>query len=573
MVRQIWIIVGLVWVIGWISGCDGGGDDPVVLSMKGRTWTLSQVEAEHDRIDPGMPWRELGEEDRRQFVEVLANKELLVQNARDLYDDQLGGRELLIYNRWADRQLLREFWKSQRTSIEVPEAVIDSICVALSEQRYLRTITCDHVEDAREIYDRWLAGEDFDALGEEYVAKNETVRTLNWGWMDRPKLFPEMGNLLWSLDTLGQVAVPFETPRFGYHVMRLDSIRTVDPQQQRPFAEMEANNTYKGERIREIMDSIAEKYSFEVITENLGPLRGRFAAMHDSLNADRQAGVELDLKALPPPIHRFTERERALPLVKWSGGVMTIGDFVETLWEVDLDYWPTVGNQEKIVSQIERRLQRWSFRREADAEKAAEHPELKAKMERKHDELLIDRYHREHLAIFGERVTDTDVAEYWQMRREDYRSRDLVGYGFMRFPLGARDLALRTYEQLKAGSAWVIAAQNARRSAPQVIFEPTLDPTDGPPYPDITEIALRYDVNVDGTPFITPPIEREEEWLILRIYFRSRPNTLEFEDARDFVRRDLQRQHMEDSLLATIDDLRQRYDLKLHLEAVRPRSQ
>jgi hypothetical protein len=128
-------------------------------------------------------------------------------------------------------------------------------------------------------------------------------------------------------------------------------------------------------------------------------------------------------------------------------------------------------------------------------------------MRRKRQELYLDRFHRDHLEVYGRKITDEDVTRYWEKSGDAYRSRDLVAYGFLRFPPEAKDLATKTYNSLLGGTEWGMAATYARRADPNVLFEPRLDATDGPPYPEVTALAQKYDVKPDGSPTIPAPLE------------------------------------------------------------------
>jgi len=313
--------------------------------------------------------------------------------------------------------------------------------------------------------------------------------------------------------------------------------------------------------------SVDAEYDFKVIEENIGPLMVHFPAMYESLDTARKAGTELDYQALPPPLHRFSPEERALELVRWSGGVFTVGDFVKSLWDIDLDYWPTIGDVKKISTQVIRRMTRWAYMEVTKKAGVLEDPDFKPEIDRKIDELLLNRFHDEHLKAHADRVTDEMVARYWEANQAKYVTQDLVGYGFIRFPGDARELAQRTYEAIRGGQDWSMAANTARRQDERVVFEAMLDPTSGPPYPEITAVAMNYEPAPQGAT-ITEPVQAGGDWVLLRVYYRSHPNTLTFEVAKDFVKRDLQRLEMEDTLLEAIERLTKEFKLEVNEQAL-----
>ena len=166
-------------------------------------------------------------------------------------------------------------------------------------------------------------------------------------------------------------------------------------------------------------------------------------------------------------------------------------------------------------------------------------------------------------------MTDADVLSFWEQNTEKYLTNNMVGYGFMRFPPDAHELALRSAEGVRSGIDWGIVATQARKTDERVFHEPHLDPTDGPPYPEITEVAMQFDPGEEG-PIYTDPLQLPDgDWVVLKVYFRSHPRSLSFDMAKDYVRRDLQRLAMEDTLLARLEDFRSEFDLKIDLSAIR----
>jgi hypothetical protein len=559
--------VGLVLLV--VAGCGREGGDPQIITLSGRGILLSDLVFEFDRLHGANQWEVAPEDFKRAFVETYARKELLVERARDLCGETQQ-REQMILDRWIEKQAVARFWRSDRSAIEVPTRVIDSLAAVMRPERYLRHIICTYEDDAREIYAQARAGGDFREIADEHSERNpNAINYAEVGWVNRPSLDPVIGGVLFGLEKAGDIAEPCETERYGWHVVRLDSLRQIDTELARSRAEEIAPDDYRRSVIVARVAAMSEKYAFELVTENIGPIMRHFRAMYDSLSAAKQADVMLDYQALPPPLHRLGAEEGVLPLVRWSGGTFTVRDFVETLWKVDLDYWPTVGDVPKIGTQIMRRMTRWSFMKEARAAGTLEDPEFRRALERKRDELLLDRFHREYLETYGTSVTDDDVRDFWEANEEHYLSQDLVGYGFIRFGPDMKELAQRTSGELQGGVEWGMAATQARKTDGSVVFESMLDPTNGPPYPELTTLAMDYGPNESGPVYTEPLQAAGGDWVILRVYFRSHPDALSFEQAADFVKRDLQRLAMEDSLLAMLDDLKESCGLEINWKAIR----
>jgi len=569
MRRSGFALAGALGLLVLLGGCAQESADPVVISHEGRQVPRSEIVFEYDRIHGPGTWENAGADARRSFVDIYAQKELLVRNAEKEYGPELTGREGLIFDRWWEKQVNALYWKKWREAIPLRESVIDSLRTVLKEERYLRQAVCQDEKLAREIYQKASAGGDFEKLVRQYVERHpDQVSWADVKWVLRTRLADPIAVALFDkLQQTGQVAEPVHTQRYGWHVIQLHGIRPAEEAARDTEADLVARRIIRGAAIVRHSDELRKKYGGRVFAEGLEPIMRHFAAMYDSLQHN-SPGATIDFQALEPPLHRFTAAERALPLSKWRDGTMNVGEFVATLRKIDLDFWPTVGDTAKIRFQIERRIDRLGQMAEAEVARTADDPGFQADVRRKRQELYLDRFHRDHLAIYGQRVTDADVAAYWQTHGTEYRSRDLVGYSFLRFPPEDKDLANRIHQELLKGTEWELAATQARRTDPNVISEGPLDPTDGPPFPDVTELALKYDVQPGGQPTFTEPIALDRDWVILRVTFRSHPESLTFEKARDFVRRDLQRLAMEDTLKTALEGLKKSLHLKINWKAI-----
>lgn len=559
---------GLALVV-LLGGCAKKSSDPVVISLEGRTVPRSELVFEYDRIHGADAWAKAGAEARRSFVDTYAQKELLVRNAEKEYGPELTGRERLIFDRWWEKQVNSLYWKTWRDAIPVPQSVVDSLRAVLKEQRYLRQAVCQDEGLAREIYQKVQAGGDFEQIVRPFVERHpDKVVWADVKWVLRTRLAEPIAVALFDkLQQPGEVAEPVHTVRYGWHVVELHDVRPAEEAARQAEADMVAHRLIRGTAVVRHSEELKKKYGGHVFAEGLDPLMRHFAAMYDSLQRNN-GGATIDFQALTPPVARFSKAELALPIAKWKDGTMNVGEFLETLRKIDLDFWPTVGDTGKIRSQISRRIARLGHMIEAEAVHTADDPEFQPDVRRRRQELYLDRFHREHLAIYGERVTDADVTDYWQKHGDDYRSRDLVGYAFLRFPPEDKDLATRIHQRILTGAQWPLAASEARNVDPNVVFEGPIDPTDGPPYPDITALALQYDMQPNGQQTITEPLPLGNDWVILRITFRSHPQTLSFERAKEFVKRDLQRLAMEDTLKAAVEDLKKAFHLKINWKAI-----
>ncbi len=555
-----------------VAGCGRKEDDPVVISLDGRSVKLSQLVADYDRIQGPNHWRNDSFEDRKKFAELVAKKEMLVRHAREVLGNQLPQREQMICDRWFEKEIQAKYWAKVRAAIEIPPAHLDSLAQAMVDERYLRHILCKDEALSHEAYGKIQGGADFVTIGREYserLGEAGGAIYVDVGWVSRPQLIPEIANVLFDqLTAEGQVSEPVASA-WGWHIIQLGGIQKQAPEEARKDAQQLADVVYRTRKMQKLMEQIRQKYAIEIQEEGLGPIVTHFNALQDSLDALKATGVMPDYQGLTPPLGRFSAAERALPLARWSGGTLTVGDFVNSLWKVDVDAWPSRGDAERLRSQIDRRLTRWMLMEEATQRGALDDPELVKGRVNKEDELFLDAFYNRTLAVDRDKVSDADVQSHWQAHASEYQTKDQVGFGFIRFPADLRDLALKTHEQLRAGVAWATAAEEARKVDQRVDFEEASAPTSSGPYPQFTAAAMRFEPQPDGTATITEPLEIGSEWVILRVHYREHPRQLTFEEAEPTVRRDLQQARLENNLTAMLGTLEKQYQLKIDLDALR----
>ncbi len=552
------------------AGDAAAGQDPVVISLEGRSVPLSEIVALHERVQGPGRWAGESFARRKEFAELVGKKELIVRHAREYLNHELPERESMTRIRWFEKWVMHHYLPELQLRVEVPPDVTDSIRLELTSERHLQHVISANRSLIEDVLRRVRAGEEMEAIvGAHNPEGGDALIYSDVSWVTRPQIDPEIGAVLFDeLETVGQVGGPVQST-YGWHAVRLAGIRQVPPDEVSPQALAMTEGSYRSGVVQKRIDGWVEQYALKILDENLGPVVRIFNAVHDSLNTMRAQGDTPDYRALKPPLHRLAPQERSLPLVMWSGGLMTIGDYIDLLWTLDLDFWPTTGDADRIRSHVDRGINRWMVGREARKDGFFDDPDLLAGLSRKEDELFAEAFYRDNLAVYRDSVTGEDVRAWWASNKDHYLSQDLVGYGFIRFPGDQRDLAFGAHEQLSAGAQWRSIAGDARKADKRVDFEARLDPTADGMYPQITTAAMQFAPEPDGTPTLSEPIEIGGEWVILMVYYRAHPNTLSFEEAAPFVKRDLQRRILDERLDATLEDLKQRYNLRINEAALR----
>ncbi|RLB75407.1 MAG: hypothetical protein DRH24_19635 [Deltaproteobacteria bacterium] len=556
------VLLGVL-VLGALLGC-AGEKDPVVIHMDGKTFTLSEIVTMYDSRRGYGAWERASEHARRRFVNAVANKEVLVRFVRDLYGDSLTGRWKLMFDRWFEKQVVPRFWESLRDSLRPPRSFIDSLGRVLATEVKYKHILCADEETARKLYEEIRSGADFEEVGRRYsILDPARVSYTEPDWVKASGLKKPLDVVLFEQLRPGEYSPPVQTVTFGWHLVMLDSVRTVGNGLSPEELEKVATNEYRNLKMQEVTAKVRAPYDF-VVDERYVPVVAEYMdAVWDSVNRVKARGTDPDYRGLKPPSHRLKPEDYKNVLVRWRDSSFTVADFINSLWYVDLDYWPTVGDEGKIARQIVKRMIRWSSFHEAKKRGINKDPEMLRLARNKKDELLAERYHKEYLEKYrDEEITETELHNYWEQHKEKYRSKDLVGYGFLRFPADRKDPADEAYEMLMDGTDMRIVATHMEKKEKRVEFEWMLDVTDGPPYYEITEVALRF-TGTPEKPTYTPPQLINGDWYVLRIYHRSKPNTLTFDQAREMVRRDYIREKMDRELESRLEELRRKFHVRI----------
>jgi hypothetical protein len=576
------LVSGLFFFVAILVASCASDTDSVVFEFKGQQKKLTEVKEAFNRfqypkmmryMDPEEvyktdPWADADFETRKQFVETLTRKDLIIAFARDFYGNEFTGRDLIAYTRWNEKRITHFFWPTfSRDLGDVPQTVVDSLAAIRADQRKVTQIICRNEDDAHEIYGEISSGADFATVGRKYELRDSvTIKFLAPNWGDALMAAPALRDIVFAIREPGKMPPPIHSNRYGWHVVRIDSVRQADVS-----GEMEMITSYASEKWRQNeaqikFDRIMADLDYRLVPEN-GPVLNRpLAAMWDSLF---EGGASPDLGTLKAPRHRYTPEELALPICYRAGKPFTIGEFVASLDEVDIDYWPPRGDELHFEKRIENRIKRLAMYEEAKRIGAETHADYLQEKKDKIEELYLDIFEREYINNFSGDLTEDQMLSYWQADPARYLSPESVGYGFLKFPALEKDLALQTYQELKEATEWGGAPNRVREANRQIQFVEEISPEDGDPHPAITALALGFDLTSSGDPVFTQPLPEGEDWVILRIHSRQRPRQLSFTEATESIRRDLRAKAIDDSLSALLESLDARYDLKVNLEAIR----
>ncbi len=570
MRRMGWLIlvVGLSGLV--VAGC-GSKRERGVIECTRRSVPLSEIVSEYNRLNGVDAWTKADAEHRRQFVDTYSKKELILCDAAAAYGEELTGREKERYDRQRERRMVQRYLETAKGAVTFTSAEVDSITGLMKEQRHISDISCVEEADAREAYRRVLAGEDFDTVGRALAQQKPHLVTFNdRGWTTRPTLPKAIGDEIFKLASPGEVTPPFKTKSFGWLIVKYEAVRPFVQNWDQVARESFVRELRQREHMNKMAEDVDAKYALQIVKENLPPVVRVFSARFDSLSAANPSMMFNDASGVATlPLNKFTAQELALPLVRMTGGVWTIEDFVRSLANADPPYWPTSGTVEQISQQVMNRMLNWAWTKEALKSKIAEDPVFQAEMRREHDRQLLDKYYADRLKKYGAGVTEETMAAHWKEHATDYNKPEHVAYGFIRFPIDARDLAAQASAMLAQGAGWESVGSRMSATDKRVDFVAAVPASGAAPYPEIAEAAKKFDPLGDGSPNVTQPQEIDGMLVILRVTAHTYSEAVDYAYAKPFVRRDLEQMAVEDSLVAMLGQFAKRYDLKINWEMIR----
>jgi hypothetical protein len=164
--------------------------------------------------------------------------------------------------------------------------------------------------------------------------------------------------------SVGTVQGPFFTQRGPIVIQVVDYAQTdLDTGDEREAAAREAvGNLQYFPMERAYFDSLRTAAGVQIHDEAVAVIQRGFTVYWDSLRLESAT----DFQLLKAPHWMFTSAELGLPAFELLGATHSLNDFVDSLDDIDLDFWPTVGEIGRVRAQVEQRVLRLLLERQAD---------------------------------------------------------------------------------------------------------------------------------------------------------------------------------------------------------------
>jgi peptidyl-prolyl cis-trans isomerase C len=548
------------------TACAKDDSNKVLAKVGSRKIKVADFRESYTKIPPSYMPKEEGVAARKQVLDDLVSKELLVLDA---YERGLDKEKDVLDNlkKMEEQVLLRDLYnreviaKAKVTEKELKERYEQ---MAQEEEVHTRHIVLSTPEKAQEVLKRAKAGEDFVALAKKYSEDTSTAPTGgDLGFLGKDLMLPpEFRDALFKLQP-GQVSEVVRTS-LGYHIIKVEEKRK---RQLDPFEKMKG--TLESKLLMDKRMELAKNY--------LDKVRKDYQVKMNEVNIKALAD-EIKTAAAPNGIglaefsKRFAADQKARPLATTTVGNYTVGDFLASLEVSGLGQLPPQVEIEQLKSMVESEAITKPL--VADAKKAGidKQKSVQKDLERLKEEKMVDiLYQRE----IRDKVTvsDDEIVSYYGAHAQNYGHPGTIRFG-----------KLLVYDRKAADSLATLARRGADFA--KLVKENSADRVSAASGGEV-EMKVGADPGIDSLTQgmkigqSTGPVATGEGFLIIKLVARTKGVTTPLELARPYVKNDVQRQKEEQGLQAFLKKAREKYkptinerllaELKLETPATAPK--
>ncbi len=552
---------------GLLYAC--AAEDPNVVASVG-DWKLTESElaAEYERVNEGASFADATLDQRANFAELLASKQVLLQMAEDAIPEPDVKRARLnrvLY----EKTLMQDYLGHRRQRFALsPEERQQGVDLLEREARVL--VTTVRQSDFEAIRQAMFDGGEFVEVATRFSAgagpQGQVLEEMTFGLGNAARAL--LRAIFLNDVPPGTVVGPVATAR-GNFFLRVIEYTPFDYDAHpgsRDRAETIVNDLNYIPYSTAYVESLRAEANIVYHPENFQIPKAAMQAFWDSINAAKSAGETIEYQAFRAPAWLLAEEEAGKPIFEMYGKTYSARDFMESLNDVDLDYWVTVGVDNKIKFQIEQRVQRLLFIMDAERMGVQNIEPFVSNHGVQKERHLISEFRDRYLASQFEPDEAALQAEY-QENPSRYLSEDLVAYGLLTFAPDLETRAREVREILRNSDPirWYELAQTEAQSSDRVLYYPDtgLSPVrDAPPDPSWVPFRDRA-ANME-TGELSEVVRTQHGFTILRCNQRVRSSRLPFDDAREQIVENLREAWLNEELDRRIEEAKKRYDMTVY---------
>lgn len=529
------LAAGSALVFMGISSCSKTDPDAVAVA-KGWVLTEAELKAEFERVNDEIQYSAATPKQKSDFAQLLLDKEIVLGIARTACPEPDYKRARLDRIMW-EKILSRMFLEHRRNLYKLtPEEQARQLQLVSREAKVKQAAIRDADFDA--VLEAAKSGMTFPQIVEKFAVQTSpnAPRLTDTGIRIGQGPRELVRAILLNDVPAGVVVGPVRTTR-GVFLCLVESYMPFDLNQQpealeRAKAVVEDLNYIPFNQA--YTDSLFGLAKMKVHEEQVPLIGERFGAYWDSI---QNALPGVDFQTLRAPVWRFDATESALPMLELYDKTYTVGDFVKSLDQVDLDYWPTGMTPGATRFQVGQRGYRLIYEMEALKTGYTNDPEFLATMERIYEEHLLEQY-RDRTIKPTQEPTEEQMRARYSESSALYLSEEKLSFGVLIFPPAEEKRVAAVRAQLEANpEKWeeIGAAEASRGTGVQFLPDSGIMRTiDAPPDPSWT--PLRDTAVVMEANQLSAPVRTQHGLSIVRCNQRLHAAPMSYEEAKEQVR-------------------------------------
>jgi parvulin-like peptidyl-prolyl isomerase len=544
----------IVVVISMLS-CTKSKDDTILAEFKDRKITLAQFEDVYANVSVEyLPDKE-GVEGYLELLTTMLNKEVMAYMA-DLqgYDkDQTVVQGMEAFEKMGLQAGYLKVMVADK--VEVTEEQVQDHYNNKGVTLSVKVILCDTPTDADQVYALLEDGADFESVAKEHskspdAAEGGRIVTAHYGGYT-----PDVQRSLFNLP-IGGYTKPIETPS-GFHIMKV--LRRAEASLKDPFEEIE-------ETIREEVRGHNELLLANDVTNGIRERAGvewywdNFYIAFSSLPEDRSLTNPPSRRDEVYPILYFDAPDMDKPLASYNDVTITVKDFSDYYDRASFFARPRREYRfGGIKSFLMERIMTVLVPEEMERSNIKEHPEIKAVMDAKREEFMVNRFYEDNINQ-ATVVTADQVRNFYNDNKDKFKLAEKRRFGVIL--TGDLQSAQQALDEINNGARFRNVAREYSLDEPsrETLGETKLLFEGEQPEMDKVGFAIK---NVGD---ISVPFETSRGWMILKLTEKTEARMFSLDEARDQINRILKQELNETRLNAELAKWKEELDVVVHEE-------
>jgi peptidyl-prolyl cis-trans isomerase C len=533
--------------------CGGGKENAVLAEFKDRKITVAEFEHGYANVQPLYLPKASGLEGYREFLNTMLNKEVMAYKSDELgYDKDQG----VIQGMDAFRRLgLQAGYLKIRVTDEI-KVTEDEVVAHYNNKGAtlsIKQILVDTPDEAEEVYQLLTDGTDFESVCKQFskgpdAEQGGKVLTVAYG-----SYAAEIQRAMFS-QPIGGFTTPQQSP-YGYFIIKI--LKRTDTRDKDAFEDVretlkqEVRVQHETFLLNEVSNGIREDAEVTWFWDTI-------RIVLSVLPPDRSLTNPPNRRDEVYPLLYFEEGDYDKPLVSYNQKLITIKDFSDYYDRASFFSRPRrefrlAGIRMFLTERIMAEL----VVEEMERSNIEEHPEIKAVLQAKKEELMIGQLYEDMInsqTVVDERMVRT----YYDDNREFFRVPEKRRFGVIL--TGDIDSAQKAYEEIKSGKRFRNVAMAYS------IDEPTRESLAE------TELLIKGEqLELDRVGFalqrvgeVSEPFETSRGWMILKLTEKAKADMYTLDQARDQIRSALKQQENEKRLNELLDKWKEELGVTIH---------